>query len=164
MGGIACEGPTLTVRLFSRVPIDRLRSVQVDTDSHTSVALLGVLLREVYGVSPTLVHHDPRAGGGGRGGALPDGAEAVLLIGDKVVTDAPDAAAFGHQLDLGEAWHELTGRPFVFAMWMKRRGTDLGDLPAVLERQLTRNLGRLEEIGWRPMPADHGWPADLAAD
>ena len=43
---------------------------------------------------------------------------AMLLIGDKVVTREP--RGMGFQLDLGAAWKELTGLPFVFAVWMVR--------------------------------------------
>ena len=32
-------------------------------------------------------------------------------------------------VDLAEAWHAWTGLPFVFALWVVRRGVDLGDLP-----------------------------------
>src|SRR5438552_983319 len=38
-GMIGCDGPTLTVRLFSSVPLGEVRVLHADTDSHTSVAL-----------------------------------------------------------------------------------------------------------------------------
>src|SRR5688500_16289791 len=38
-GGIGCDGPTLTVRLFSRTPIEQTTTLAVDPDSHTSVVL-----------------------------------------------------------------------------------------------------------------------------
>src|SRR6516225_9190153 len=34
-GGIASDGQTLTVRIFSRVPISQIRSLACDPDSHT---------------------------------------------------------------------------------------------------------------------------------
>jgi chorismate dehydratase len=37
-GGIGCDGPTLTVRLFSKRPIESIEQLACDTDSHTSVA------------------------------------------------------------------------------------------------------------------------------
>src|SRR5580700_5964331 len=48
-GGIGCDGPTLTVRIFSPVPIERIDSLACDPDSHTSVALAQVILAERYG-------------------------------------------------------------------------------------------------------------------
>ena len=162
VGGIACEGPTLTVRLFSRVPIEQITAVHADTDSHTSVALLRVLLDAVYGLRPKLIHFDTRsrtADGQPLDPARPP--EAMLLIGDKVVTDGPPITVYPHQLDLGEAWHELTGRPFVFATWMAPKGIDLGPLPQLLATQRDENLGRIDELV-ETYAATHGWPADLA--
>ena len=54
-GGIGCDGPTLTVRLFSRAPIDQTRLLACDTDSHTSVALARVILAERFGLQPEFV-------------------------------------------------------------------------------------------------------------
>jgi chorismate dehydratase len=162
VGGIACAGPTLTVRLFSRVPVERVTAVHADTDSHTSVALLRVLLHELNGLTPELIHYDARARtADGRPIDPGHPPEALLLIGDKVVTDAPPATVYPHGLDLGEAWHDLTGRPFVFATWMARADTDLGDLPELLSEQRERNLDRLDLLV-ETYAADHGWPANLA--
>ncbi|MEM1447385.1 MAG: menaquinone biosynthesis protein [Planctomycetota bacterium] len=163
VGGIACEGPTLTVRLFSRVPIEQLTTIHADTDSHTSVLLLRVLLHDLYGLTPELIHYDTRAPQTASETFFPG---AMLLIGDTVVTRAPAATVYYYQLDLGAAWHDLTGKPFVFATWLARAqedATDLDGLPTRLAEQLDLNLGRLDEIV-ATYAAPHGWPADLAAD
>lgn len=160
VGGIGCDGPTLTVRLFSRVPIERIITIHADTDSHTSVALLRVLMRERHGLSPVLIDYHARERVAGH--RLVAAPEAMLLIGDKVVTDSPAAAEYPHQLDLGEAWRELTGLPFVFAVWMARRGTDLGELPRRLGEQRNKNAVRIGEIVDRHAVA-HSWPRELAA-
>lgn len=157
VSGIGCAGPTLTVRLFSRVPIDRIQRVHADTDSHTSVLLMRLLLAEQHGLRPAVVDFSARE-------TAPDAwPETVLLIGDKVVTDAPPGGIYRHQLDLGKAWHALTGRPFVFAVWMAERGRDLGTLPGVLAERLTTNLSRIDAIVER-YAADHGWDPDPAAE
>src|SRR5215211_3632850 len=57
-GGIGCDGPTLTVRVFSAVPVEQIRTLACDTDSHTSVALARILLAERYGVRPEFVPLD----------------------------------------------------------------------------------------------------------
>src|SRR5438045_511103 len=44
-GMIGCDGPTLTVRIYSRVPAEKITLVHGDTDSHTSVILAQVILR-----------------------------------------------------------------------------------------------------------------------
>ncbi|MFW6031962.1 MAG: menaquinone biosynthetic enzyme MqnA/MqnD family protein [Phycisphaeraceae bacterium] len=153
-GGIGCRGTTLTVRLFSRVPIDRITRLHADRDSHTSVALAQVLLHRLHRLRPEMVPYQAREATG-------EPPESMLLIGDKVVTSSPRAIEYPHQLDLGEAWHELTGLPFVFAVWMARKDAELGDLPDRLARQRERNAGRVEQIA-RRYAAGHGWPAPLA--
>lgn len=148
-GGIGCDGPTLTVRIFSQAPVERIKALACDADSHTSVALARVILAEMYGIRPELM--DLRS--------APSSMESVLLIGDKVVCEEP--RGYPHQLDLGAAWKELTGLPFVFAAWMARKGVELGDLPARLERAKREGLEHVEEI-----IAEHalgrGWPAEVA--
>jgi len=149
-GGIGCDGHTLTVRIFSQQPIEQTRVLACDPDSHTSVALARIILAERYGLRPEFV--DLRRALGG-----PD--EARLLIGDKVVCEEP--AGFEHQLDLGAAWKDLTGLPFVFAIWAARGGVDLGDLPQRLERAKRQGLSQVSELIAR-YAVPRGWPAGMA--
>jgi chorismate dehydratase len=164
VGGICCDGPTLTVRLFSRVPVARIAEVHADTDSHTSVALLRVLLANLYDMRPPFVDYRPAPDAAARGPAAFDSApETMLLIGDKVVTASPPAVLYPHQLDLGEAWKRLTGLPFVFATWLARAETPLGDLPDRLARLREHNAARVQDIVDRHAAA-HGWPPLLARE
>lgn len=159
VGAIGCEGPTLTVRLYSQVSIEQITTLHADTDSHTSVALAQVLLAKLFGVRPKMVDYDARERTAE--GRIDESPEAMLLIGDKVVTGSPLAVQYPYQLDLGEGWHELTGLPFVFAMWMTRAGSDLGDLPTYLRARLAANLPQRLLIAER-YARQHGWPSDLA--
>ena len=165
VGMIGCDGPTLTVRVFSRVPIDKVTRVHVDAESHTSGVLCRVVLHMLHGLSPEFVEYNAREH---VTPAEPDGAEppeTILLIGDKVVTDPPPEGDYPHTIDLGQAWHEQTGLPFVYAVWMCR-GDDAGT-PAIatasgmLDRLRRRNR---ERLGWivRTRAAAFGWPEDLA--
>jgi chorismate dehydratase len=149
-GGIGCDGPTLTVRIFSQQPIEETRTLACDPDSHTSVALARIVLAEKFGLRPEFI--DLRNARGGEG-------EARLLIGDKVVCEEP--AGFEHQLDLGQAWKEMTGLPFVFAVWAARPGIELHDLPARLENAKRAGLAAIREIIERHA-VPRGWPAGLA--
>ncbi len=151
VGGIASDGETLTVKLFSRVPLAQIRTVAADPDSHTSVNLLRVLWQRRHGLTPAL-----------RPITEASDTDAVLLIGDKVITRAPKATTFPWTLDLGAAWKEATGLPFVFAVWMKRIGEDLGELPALLAQARQSNDARRAAIADRYAPA-LGWPAGSLA-
>src|SRR5438270_10873805 len=52
---IACRGPVRSVQLFSRVPLANVKTLALDEGSRTSIALVQILLREQYGLSPELV-------------------------------------------------------------------------------------------------------------
>jgi len=152
---IGADGETLTVRLFARRPLDEVETVHVDPDSHTSVVLLRVLLAERTGRLPRVEPLPPDWGP--RSPAVP---EAVLLIGDKVVARAPSRERYPETLDLGRAWRQLTGLPFVFACWMAPAGRDLGDLPTRLAARRTANLDRLPDLVREALPP--GWTEPLA--
>ena len=159
-GMIGCDGPTLTVRIYSRIPPAQITTLYGDTDSHTSVILAQLILKERHGVTAELrpftrreKDHTSRE--------MPD---ALLLIGDKVVNASPDAAIYPHQLDLGEEWKTLTGLPFVFAMWMIRRDAAIAEGPAIARLlDLARRDGAksTEQLLDR-YAAEKQWPRDLA--
>ena len=149
-GGIGSDGQTLTVRIFSPVPVEKIQLLACDTDSHTSVALARIILGERYGIRPEFVPLDEAQ--------LPPGT-ARLLIGDKVVCDEPQG--LNHQLDLGEAWKCQTGLPFVFAAWMARADVPLGDLPRQLEEAKRRGKQNIDAIVER-FAVPRGWPAGVA--
>ncbi|MBX3365369.1 MAG: hypothetical protein KF866_11495 [Phycisphaeraceae bacterium] len=168
VGMIGCDGPTCTVRLFSRVPAAELTRVYVDTDSHTSAVLCQVVLHHLSGRMPTLIDFDAReryaVSGGSDDGQWP---QAMLLIGDKVMTDPPPAEIYPHQLDLGQSWKDMTGMPFVYATWMCRRErlheSRVQLAAAVLDRQRRHNAQRLAWIAQRRAP-EHAWPIDAAVE
>ncbi|MBI1189236.1 MAG: hypothetical protein GC200_00945 [Tepidisphaera sp.] len=156
VGMIGCDGPTHTVRVFSAVPPEKITRLHADADSHTSVILARLILSKRFGTSPAVVPHKAGAD---------DEPEALLLIGDKVVTNPPSAARYPHQLDLGEQWRAWTGLPFVYAAWMCRTGEE--ESPAIalaaslLDRQRRHNATRLEWIVQKRAPGAR-WLVDLA--
>jgi chorismate dehydratase len=128
---IACRGPVLSVKLFSRVPIERVRSLALDEGSRTSVALVRILLWERFALSPALETLPI-------GAALEDSkAEAVLLIGDRAIHSP--ARPFANVWDLGDEWRQWTGLPFVFAVWAARQGHNLCGVDTALAQ--CRDLG-----------------------
>jgi chorismate dehydratase len=48
--------------------------------------------------------------------------------------------------DLGETWHQWTGKPFVFAVWAARPDSDLDRLSHVLSSARDRGLDELATI------------------
>lgn len=145
---IGCDGPTLTVRLFSRDPIQCMTVLACDPDSHTSVALARILLKEIYGLWPELIPLSQANEDAPR-----------LLIGDKVVVKEPQG--FPHQFDLGELWKRWSGLPFVFATWMARRRDGLESLHELLLGARLSGMADIERI-LQSQAVPTGWPIDIA--
>jgi chorismate dehydratase len=116
---IASRGAVRSVCLFHRGPLENLRRVALDTSSRTSAALLRLVLRARLGRDPEYVPlpPDPKA--------MLSACDAALLIGDPALYLESDLERW----DLGQAWRELTGLPFVFAFWAGR--PDALDVPQV---------------------------------
>lgn len=155
---LGCHGATLTVRLFSSEPLESLERVYCDTDSHTSVVLLQIVMRERFGREVELLPFEAA-------GAV-DWPETVLLIGDKVMTNAPPEDRHPWQLDLGEAWKDMTGLPFLFGVWLARADADpriLRTTCAILDRQYRYNRMHLEGLIARES-ATRDWPLEVARE
>jgi chorismate dehydratase len=109
---IGSDGEVASVCLFSDVPLEEIQTILLDYQSKTSVALLKILLKEHWKVSPELV------------AATEDyeqkifGRTAGLVIGDRAFKQRIRSQ---YIYDLGSAWKEMTGLPFVFAAWVSNK-------------------------------------------
>jgi chorismate dehydratase len=138
---IACRGPVLSVKLFSRGPIESIRTLALDEGSRTSVVLARILLDQRFGIRPQLE-------------ALPLGnslddteADAVLLIGDRAIHSP--GGRFEVVWDLGDEWCRWAELPFVFAMWVARAGAELDGLEVALGDARDAGLANLDAIAAR---------------
>lgn len=102
-----------SVALFSKVPVERVRTIAADTSSRTSNALLRILCAERFGISPEFTPMAPDAD------AMLAEHDAALIIGDPALYLDPPAHGV-EKIDLGEAWTDMTGLPFVWAFWAGR--------------------------------------------
>ncbi len=138
---VATHGPVLSVKLYSRVPPGEIQTLALDEGSRTSACLTKVILHEQFGVQPKIETLPLNRG------TQATSADAILLIGDRAM-HAP-AESFHTVWDLGEAWLRWTGLPFVFAMWVARRDTDLRGVGEALSAVRDLGLTRIGEIARR---------------
>ncbi|MGE4551564.1 MAG: menaquinone biosynthetic enzyme MqnA/MqnD family protein, partial [Desulfovibrionaceae bacterium] len=114
---IGSRGPVQSVLLLARRPVQDLdgREVLVSAQTHTSAALLHVLFTRRYRIRTAYRTGDATAEL--TAGQRP---EAILCIGDEalLLRRHPD---YPVTLDLGEAWRQWTGLPFIFGVWIVRR-------------------------------------------
>jgi len=112
---IGSNGPVASVCLFSETPVEKVERVLLDYQSRTSVQLAKVLLKEYWKVSPELIN----AGKNFRD--LINGNTAGVVIGDRALEQRRLSP---YIYDLGEAWKNMTGLPFVFAAWISNKPLD----------------------------------------
>jgi chorismate dehydratase len=136
---VASPGKTDSVRLHHQVDLPSVRRVALDRNSRTSNVLARILLEKRHGLRPTYVERDPS-----RAISFKD-VDAVLTIGDTSFRRV--GMPF---VDLGTAWKEWTGRPFVYAVWAHRPGhPEAREMGAVLREAKARGLARLAAIARR---------------
>ncbi|MBI4662628.1 MAG: menaquinone biosynthesis protein [Verrucomicrobia bacterium] len=133
---IASLGEVKSVLLAHRCPLEKAQEVFCDPASLASVNLLRVLFAE-RGLrpefKPLLSYETAR---------LPDFA---LLIGDPALDFLLGPRE--HEIwDLGAAWFELTGLPFVYAVWVLRRRADNERLRRLLREAKDFGMDTLDSI------------------
>ena len=134
---ISANGAVKSVRLFSKVPLEKIRTVALDTSSLTSSALTRILLKEAIGISPAYHHHLPDVD------AMLDQYDAGLIIGDLKLFDLrPNTIVY----DLGEGWKDLTGMPFVYAGWLAREDRASAEMTLLLTKAKEWGVEHLEAL------------------
>ena len=145
---IASTRPVRSILLVSKVPLEQIRSVALDSSSMTSVALLKVLFAKWWGGGRTFTSMRPDID------HMLKEHDAGLLIGDPALRiDRSRYLCY----DLAEEWIRLTDKPFVFAFWAVRRDAlqhASDDLVAIFQRSRDHGLmpKNLEQITrqWAP--------------
>ncbi|MEO6906792.1 MAG: menaquinone biosynthesis protein [Abditibacteriaceae bacterium] len=144
--GNACIGATgavRSVRMHANMPPEKIRTVAADTSSHTSVALLHVLLKDLYGIEPEFIDHKPDLD------QMLQACDAALIIGDTALEIAESPIKSTFMLDLAEGWEQLTGLSFIFAAWIARSGLSSAqkeELAALLNSARDDGLANLKEV------------------
>ena len=127
--GICADGDVTSVLLQCRRPLREVRTVQPDPESRTSNVLAQVLLRNHFRTGGAVTRL--------RGAAA---AEARVCIGDRALCSPPAMETY----DLAGEWKNMTGLPFVFAVWVVRRSC-----PNIEE--ISRTLRSAKERGCRSL-------------
>jgi len=143
---IASRRAVRSILLVSRVPLEEIRTVALDTSSMTSVALTRVLFAKWWGINPAFTAMAPSID------HMLQEHDAGLVIGDPALQiDRSRYVTY----DLAEEWIRLTGKPFVFAFWAVRKAalqdTDL-DLAAIFQESRDHGLDHVDQIvrEWTP--------------
>jgi chorismate dehydratase len=140
---IASRRPVRSILLVSKVPIENIRTVALDTSSMTSVALTKILFEKWLGGGRTFTSMEPDIE------KMLAAHDAALVIGDPALQ--VDRSRY-LTLDLAEEWIRHTGKPFVFAFWAVRDDA-LSEAPA--SQDLAAIFQQSREHGLEPASLDH---------
>jgi chorismate dehydratase len=137
---VAAKGEVRSILVIARKPIELAKRVALDTSSRSSAALVQLLCRNFWGISPEFVAAEPDPA------AMLANADAALMIGDPALRiavkleqlaekkpngefccggDPNDQAVQGvdslYVYDVAHQWREMTALPCVLAVWAARR-------------------------------------------
>lgn len=107
---IGTEGEVASVCVFSEVPLDEIDTVLLDYQSRTSVMLCRILFAKHWKKSVQFINAADETYIDKIKGNV-----AGLVIGDRALKIRD---RFTYIYDLGLGWKEMTGMPFVFAVWV----------------------------------------------
>ena len=143
---IASKGDVYSVVMAYTGELLEVTEVALDPASHTSNALLRIILEEFVGIQPDYVQ-------------LQEGetiSTPSLMIGDRAISFRRECQDPGVKfLDLGGEWYRYTGLPFIFALWeLKKENTEKKYISEAIRAAKIRGLGVIEEIASREADPD----------
>jgi chorismate dehydratase len=134
--GVAADGPVKSVLLKCNVSINQVQTVGRDPASATSNALAELLLKQHFGREVEMYDYH----------AL-EQPDAEVVIGDRALCAEPAPAG---DIDLAEAWKEMTGLPFVFAVWAVRKDfSNIETVTEIAQKACAMGVESLDEISDR---------------
>lgn len=110
---IGTEGEVASVAVFSDVPMEEIDTVFLDYQSRTSVLLCKILFEKHWNKSVQFIDAQDNSYIERIKGNV-----AGLVIGDRALSIRH---RFNYIYDLGLGWKEMTGLPFVFAVWVRKK-------------------------------------------
>lgn len=134
--GICCNGEVSSVVICSQMPLEDSEKLFLDYQSRTSAALAQLLLKNFWKTNIQIVHASP----GYEKQIM--GKYAGLFIGDRALKLKE---RYDYCYDLGDAWKQYTGMPFVFACWVANK--NLGeDFIHSFNTALSFGISNLNEV------------------
>ncbi len=106
---IGAKGKVDSVKLYSEVPLNEIKTITLDYQSRSSIKLTKVLSKFYW--KKDFEFKDAKPGYEQN----IKGTNAAVVIGDRTFSLN---GTFKHEIDLAQEWKNFTGLPFVFAAWV----------------------------------------------
>jgi chorismate dehydratase len=134
---ISSVGTVESVKIFSKVPLQDVHTIALDKSSSTSNTLIRIIFSEYMHVFPQYTQWNKQYD------ISQTNTDAVLLIGDNAMK-VMDNGYF--TLDLGQAWFEYTGLPFVYAVWVVKRNCRITGINRLLKDSKDAGIQSIGEL------------------
>lgn len=134
---IAAKGHVKSVLLLSQVPPAQINQIVLDSESRSSNALTKVLAKNYWRKDIDWVNSN-------EGISLERIPETMIAIGDKAFQLAP---LFPYKVDLAAEWFDMTGLPFVFAVWAGQQDFVLAGFNEALEWGVNHKAEAVKQYG-----------------
>jgi chorismate dehydratase len=106
---IGANGKVDSVKLYSQVPLEEIKTVTLDYQSKSSITLTRVLFKFFWKRNVEYLEAKP-----GFEDLVRD-ANAAVVIGDRTFSRN---GKYNYEYDLADEWKKFTGLPFIFAAWV----------------------------------------------
>ncbi len=139
---ISCHGSVMSVLLMTRYPVEQLdkKKVFLTEESATAASFVKMFFSKMN-INPLFETRSM-----GSIVDIDDSVDAALIIGDAALTQ-PWESIFEYRLDIGDLWFQLTGLPFVFAVWVVRRSFALEESEIVKKIIMLLHASRKAGLG-----------------
>lgn len=162
---IAAKGEVRSILVVAKKPIELARTIALDSSSRSSAALVRLLAKDLWKISPQFVEATPDPS------EMLQQADAALVIGDPALRvalkmealagkspngeqccqgDPEDMPVPGFETlfvyDVAYQWEEMTGKPCVLAIWAARRDVVTPEIAADFLASKRYGLERIREI------------------
>ena len=134
---IGTEGEVASVAVFSEVPMEEIDTVLLDYQSRTSVMLCKLLFEKHWKKKVQFINTQDESYIENIRGNV-----AGLVIGDRALKIRD---AFTFKYDLGSGWKDMTGLPFVFAVWVAKKQIN-GKFIGLFNKDLGLGLSKINSI------------------
>lgn len=109
---IGTNGKVDSVKLYSEVPLNKIKTITLDYQSKTSINLAKLLCKFFWKIDVTYLDSTPNYEN------KINSTNAAVVIGDRTFLLNN---TFKYEYDLAEEWQHFTGLPFVFAAWVSSK-------------------------------------------
>ena len=166
---IAAKGEVRSLLVVAKRPIDRARTLALDTSSRSTSAMVRLLAKHRWKIAPEYIDSPPEPA------AMLARADAALVIGDPALriatkidalhaktppagepccTDDPEASpvpgvSMLFVYDVASEWREWTGLPAVLAFWVARREVATPEVAGDFLASKAYGMAHIPEIAGR---------------